>query len=684
MLLEAFAKIPTPVLFIDKLGNIEAYSEAFSQWSNCTLKVGANIAEQLSEDLFLCLQEPILKAKSNEYSELTVTFNEPHSQRSRLCVNPTRTGCVILAKIPLADHFSNRDQDKLQDILRVTFDAIDQGVSIYDEQLRLVTWNLKFETMGIHKAGPIRKGAKLQDNYLEIAKLGVFGEGDPQVLAQEHIDYIRTRKMKLQEDLHAIDGRVIQINRYYLSGGGLCAVFTDVTEQRKYQGELVEQATHDYLTGCLNRQFVAKTLDQQLLKLQEESDTQLAFFFIDLDRFKFVNDTFGHLIGDQLLQHCAKRLQSLVKEGDYLARLGGDEFLIVVKNELRDFCVKHYAQQLLETVCKPYEIDNNLIHMSSSIGVSRYPIDQGNAVELIAMADIAMYQSKLKGRNTYQLYSEELGEKIKRRTLVANQLTLDVSNERGFYLNYQPILKLKSGHLVSFEALLRWENAELGVVPPQEFISIAEDTGDIMLLGKFVIEQACQFLAQIAPHNSQVKMSINVSSLQLLNPNFHQLLARYIKDYGVSAQSIVIEVTESAIIDDLNEVYDNLVQIRALGCGLAIDDFGTGYSSLSYIRKYPFSHIKIDGCFIKDLHSNTQNASLVKAVIDIASAFELKVVAEGIETVEENLFLKGIGCTYAQGYFHSRPVSESQAREIALSDARKRANTSHIATQRRG
>ncbi|MEH6443309.1 MAG: bifunctional diguanylate cyclase/phosphodiesterase, partial [Oceanospirillaceae bacterium] len=435
-------------------------------------------------------------------------------------------------------------------------------------------------------------------------------------------------------------------------------------EQRKAQAELVKQANHDFLTGCLNRQFVVKALDLLLAKLHGKVGPQLSFFFIDLDRFKFVNDTFGHAIGDQLLQHCAKRLGSLVKAGDYLARLGGDEFLIVINNEGQNFCVTQYAQQLLDAVCRVYEIDNNRIHMSSSIGLSRYPQDQGGAVELIAKADIAMYQSKLKGRNTYHLYNDELGEKIKRRTLVANQLTEDVASQRGFYLNYQPILKLATNSLVSFEALLRWNNSSLGQVSPEEFISVAEDTGDIMMLGEFVIEQACQFLARISQHHSEVKMGINVSSLQLLNRDFHLQLARYIERYAVNAELLVIEVTESAIIDDLSEVYDNLVQIRALGCGLAIDDFGTGYSSLSYIRKYPFSHIKIDGCFIKDLQSNAQNASLVKAVIDIASAFELKVVAEGIETAEENHFLKEIGCTYAQGYFHSRPVSEAQALEL--------------------
>ncbi|MFT5707477.1 MAG: diguanylate cyclase (GGDEF)-like protein [Oceanospirillaceae bacterium] len=664
MLLEAFEKIPSPALLIDKLGKIEAFSAAFTQWSNCDLKVGENIADQLSEDLYLCLQEPILRASRGEYSELTVTLCDEKSPRARVCVNPTSNGCVILAKIPLENMLSHRDQYKLQDLLRVTFDAIDQGISIYDEQLRLVTWNSKFETMGINPDGPIREGANLKDHYLELAHKGVLGPGDPKILAQEYVDIILTRKMKLQEDLNGSDGRVIQINRYYLSGGGLCAVFTDVTEQRKSQAELVQQANHDFLTGCLNRQFVAKALDLLLADLKSKVEPQLSFFFIDLDRFKFVNDTFGHAIGDQLLQQCAKRLGFLVNEGDYLARLGGDEFLIVVRNNEQNFCVTQYAQQLLEAVSRVYEIDNNRIHMSSSIGVSRYPLDRGDAVELIAKADIAMYQSKLKGRNTYHLYSDELGEKIKRRTLVANQLTEDVANQRGFYLHYQPILKLATNSLVSFEALLRWNNAQLGQVSPQEFIPVAEDTGDIMMLGEFVIEQACQFLAQISQHNSEVMMGINVSSLQLLNPGFHQVLAHYIQRYAVNAKLLVIEVTESAIIDDLSEVYDNLVQIRALGCGLAIDDFGTGYSSLSYIRKYPFSHIKIDGCFIKDLQSNPQNASLVKAVIDIASAFELKVVAEGIETLQENRFLKEIGCTYAQGYFHSRPVSEAKALEL--------------------
>ncbi|MGB1237704.1 MAG: putative bifunctional diguanylate cyclase/phosphodiesterase [Pseudomonadales bacterium] len=666
MLLDVFDKIPTPILLIDRSGKVEAFSEAFVSWSQTPLRVGANISEQLSEDLYLCLQEPLQRAANGEYAELTINLSSGSGKRARLCVNPTRHGCVILAKIPLENLFDHESADKLQDLLRVTFDTIDQGISIYDEELRLVTWNSKFESMGIHSHAPIEQGKSLIDSYREVAELGVFGPGDPEQLAQEHIDIIRTRKMKLQEDLHSPSGKVIQINRYYLSGGGMCAVFTDVTEQRESQRELVHQANHDFLTGCLNRQFIVEAIDELIVRYGAFGEREIYLFFIDLDRFKFVNDTFGHAMGDKLLRYCADRLQQFVEQGDYLARLGGDEFLIAIHRPTDCFDVGDYAARLLNKVCQPYYIAGNRIHMSSSIGIVSSPADSGNAIDLIAKADIAMYQAKLKGRSGSYFYTDELGEKIKRRTLVANQLSDDVSRKRGFYLHYQPILNLQTDRIVSFEALLRWHNDELGQVSPQEFISIAEDSGDIAQLGAFVIEEACRFLAQIGEQSQGIKVGVNVSSLQLLNPQFCERLEESIARHSVNPQHIVVEITESAIIDDLNEVYQNLVSIRALGCGLAIDDFGTGYSSLSYIRKYPFSHIKIDGCFIKDLQSNAQNLALVKSVIDIASAFELKVVAEGIETLEENSFLKQINCTFAQGYYHSRPVDEETAMTMLL------------------
>ncbi len=654
--------IPAVVVALDSLGNIESMSDDFASWCQVVPKLGENIENILEDDIYLSVKKAITTAINGDYMALTVVHPLGSSQHHRVHVKPTQRGCILISQPQLITDTGSIEQQKLQKLLSITLDTIEQGIAIYDENLRLVTWNARFEVMAIHPPGMIRTGVSLLECYKVIAKGGVFGPGDPEKLARLHIDYIRTKRMKSIEDLYPPSGRIIQVNRYYLSGGGICATFSDVTAQRQFEEKLVYQANHDFLTGCVNRQCVIGEIDKRIERYEQKGGGAFYLLFVDLDRFKFVNDTFGHTLGDSLLKHCAKRIKSQIDEeqGDCVARLGGDEFLLLISNQKANSDIVEYVETFGRYIAQPYVFSNNRIHISASIGVCHYPLDQGSSTQLIAKADIAMYQAKVEGRNSYKFYDEEMGKVMKRRTQVANQLYEDVSNLRGFYLYFQPVIDLSSGEIVSAEALLRWENEILGVVSPAEFIPIAEETGDINLLGEFVIAQACKVLHILKSIDENFKIAINVSPLQVAQGGFAKHLATELEKYGVQAKNLVVEITESGVIDDMSEVSNNLFAIRALGCNLAIDDFGTGYSSLSYVRKYPFTHIKIDRFFVKDLEKNAEHASLVKAIVDMASAFKLKVVAEGIETAGQNAYLKSINCGFAQGNLHSKPLTTEQ------------------------
>lgn len=654
--------IPAVVVALDSIGNIESMSDDFASWCQSVPQLGESIEKALEDDIYLSLKEAISKAINGDYMALTLIHPLGSNQHYRVKIKPTKQGCILISQPQMRTEIGSMEQQKLQNLLRVTLDTIEQGIAIYDEDLCLVTWNARFEVMAIHPPGMIRAGVSLKECYKVIAKGGVFGPGNPEELAQTHIDYIRTKRMKSIEDLYPPTGRIIQVNRYYLSGGGICATFSDVTAQRNSQKELVYQASHDSLTGCLNRRYIIKSIDKRIEAYTKGIAGAFYLLFVDLDRFKFVNDTFGHTLGDLLLKHCAQRIKSYINEqhGDCLARLGGDEFLLLVSNETAKDNIRGFVEKLSGSIAQSYEFSNNRIHVSSSTGVCKYPTDDGCSTELIAKADIAMFQAKEAGRNGYQFYNEEMGRTMRRRTQVANQLYEDVSNFRGFYLHFQPVIDLNTGEIVSAEALLRWDNDTLGTVSPAEFISIAEETGDINLLGEFVIEQALRVLHILKSINDEFKIAINVSPMQVAQERFAKHLESELKKHDVLASNLIVEITESGMIDDMSEVSNNLFAIRELGCNLAIDDFGTGYSSLSYVRKYPFTYIKIDRFFVKDLEKNQEHASLVKAIVDMASAFKLKVVAEGIETAGQNAYLKSINCGFAQGNLHSKPLSTAQ------------------------
>ena len=440
-------------------------------------------------------------------------------------------------------------------------------------------------------------------------------------------------------------------------GPTLLAVSTDITERKQYEDEIKFQATHDSLTGLPNRRMFNMDLTN-LLEKAKTGESQNAIMFLDLDRFKYINDTLGHDVGDLLLVEVSRRLETLLKKKDYdpkVYRLGGDEFTILLPNlDETDSVV--FAKELLEQFRDGFLIDDSEYFITPSIGISIFPNDGDDAKTLIKHADTAMYYVKERGKNNYQLFTTDMQQHFYKKMMIEKQLRTALDNEE-FELYYQPIMCLKTNKILGMEALLRWNNDTLGQVSPDEFISIAEETGMIISIGTWVLKTALEQNARWQKAGYQpLKVGINVSVRQLLDPLFLKKVKNIVANTELDTTYIVLEVTESIAMYEAETMIEKLCVLKELGISLAMDDFGTGYSSLSYLKKYPLDSLKIDKSFVIGMNQDDENKAIVKTIIAIAKQLDLKVTAEGVEGQAEYQFLSENFCDYAQGYGISRPL----------------------------
>ncbi|WP_426191155.1 EAL domain-containing protein [Massilia sp. DWR3-1-1] len=430
------------------------------------------------------------------------------------------------------------------------------------------------------------------------------------------------------------------------------AVFSDITKVRQSQDKLDHMAHHDPLTALPNRVLFNDRLAHALQRAAR-LHAQLAILFIDLDRFKNVNDTLGHQVGDELLKQVALALAAQLREGDTLARLGGDEFIVLLEDVDADGAGR-VAGKLVAMFEQPFMVADYELFVTGSVGISVYPLDTSDANLLIRNADVAMYQAKARGRNGYQFYAPSMsGEGVERLRLEA---LLRRSIDKGeIFLNYQPQVDMESGRLIGVEALVRWQSPELGLVPPCRFIPVAEDTGFINQLGKWVLEEACRQMIAWEQHGLVVpKMAVNLSVRQFERGSIVGMVAAILRETGLAPQRLQLEVTESVIMntgDALAFVND----LHGIGVGLAIDDFGTGYSSLAYLKQLPVQTLKIDRSFIEDISTDSNDEAITIAIIQLGKSLNLSVIAEGVETEEQAIFLQRHGCRHAQGYYFARP-----------------------------
>ncbi len=439
----------------------------------------------------------------------------------------------------------------------------------------------------------------------------------------------------------------------------LCGTHQDITALRKQEEHILHQAHFDSLTELPNRFLSLDRLSQLINEARRNKDL-VAVMFLDLDDFKKINDTLGHDIGDKLLKEAASRLQTEVRSGDTVGRLGGDEFIVLLGGLSAANDAQPVAEALLNRFTDAFSIDNRELVLTASIGIAIYPDDGDNLSELLRNADSAMYHSKEQGRNTYSYFTDKMNEDVSHRLLLEEQMHGALS--RGeFRLCYQPKVALESGKIIGAEALLRWHNPALGEVSPLEFIPIAEQTGLIVPIGKFVLAEAMAMAAQWSQsYGRSFSMAVNLSPRQFRDPSLVPYIEAGIKESGVRAGSLELEITEGVLMNGYAYVDDALSALNSLGLNIAMDDFGTGYSSLSYLRSYPFDVLKIDREFINDITEDPADRELVNAAIAMAHGLGLKVVAEGVETKEQLEYLSAHGCDYGQGYLFGKPMSPEE------------------------
>ncbi|MFE0698887.1 aminotransferase class I/II-fold pyridoxal phosphate-dependent enzyme [Streptomyces sp. NPDC058872] len=442
---------------------------------------------------------------------------------------------------------------------------------------------------------------------------------------------------------------------------GLVLTLRDVTEQRKLERELTHRAFHDSLTGLPNRVLLLERIERALLRGRRES-TLTCMLFVDLDDFKVVNDTRGHSVGDELLVAVARRLTSVLRLTDTAARLGGDEFAVLIEGAREPRDAEALAAEIVHTLSQPFHLTDGSVSVSTSVGIATV-LDSAHAEELLGHADLALYAAKAAGKKRWRLFHPELHSRLVARHELQAGMDTAIA-DHAFALRYQPIVEVDGGATSGFEALIRWPHARRGMVPPDQFITLAEESGHIMPLGAWVLEHAALDIARwqrARPRPTPLQANVNVSARQFRDPGFLDEVRHALHSSGLAPGSLVLELTETVLMRQDTQIRTTMAALKELGVAIAIDDFGTGFSSLSYLREFPIDILKVDKSFIDDITTDPQQVALVEGIVRIADVLGLQVVAEGIEHEEQRALLAEMGCRYGQGYLFARPMTAHQA-----------------------
>uniref|UniRef100_A0A486XKW5 cyclic-guanylate-specific phosphodiesterase n=1 Tax=Rheinheimera sp. BAL341 TaxID=1708203 RepID=A0A486XKW5_9GAMM len=442
----------------------------------------------------------------------------------------------------------------------------------------------------------------------------------------------------------------------------LCGISTDITEHKQQQQEIHQLAFYDALTGLPNRRMLLDRLQHAVELRQRNKDTaQGALLFIDLDHFKDLNDSLGHAMGDQLLQQVAKRLQDHLRKVDTLARLGGDEFVVLLTGlhpdiELSSQRANLIGEKIVQLLAEPFILQERPYTLSGSVGVAMFT-DGCNSDELLQRADLAMYDAKDRGRNGVRFFNQQMQADVSARADIATGLRQAITQQE-FVLHFQPQLEHSRG-VVGAEVLIRWQHPTQGLIAPGQFITVAESTGQILAIGRWVLQQSCYQLAEWArhPHSANWYLAVNISARQLHSPGFVDDVSKALQDSGARPECLILELTESQLLQEIDNVIDKMRQLTELGVRFSLDDFGTGYSSLSYLKQLPLAQLKIDGSFVRDILTDPNDEAIIKTILALGHSLELTVIAEGVETEAQHQKLQQLGCKQFQGYYFGRPVA---------------------------
>lgn len=585
--------------------------------------------------------------------------NTPTNRRDELA---QVTDAINQMRERLNQDIAQQEQDATQ--IRKLSMAIEQSPSsvlICDRQWHIEFANQKFSQLTGHQASDIkgkhpgmltdetftqRENKQLWQNIrLQVQRVGVW---------QGEVNSVRKNGEHFWEQVVVtpIKDSDSKVTHYLI-------LSEDISIRKRYEQQLLRQANYDILTGLPNRMLALDRLKLALAQARREN-TLVGVMFLDLDNFKHINDTMGHDAGDNLLIEAARRISSCLRGTSTVARLGGDEFLVILPGLAGPESTEQVADRILHTFVPPYLVGGQEVFVTTSIGIAIYPTDSDNSGTLLQHADAAMYQAKSKGKSAYERFAPEMKEVSHERLQIESRMRRALElNE--FELYYQPIVETASGLLTGAEALIRWNSPAMGMVMPDKFIPLAEETGLITPIGQWVLVEACNAAVRWEKSTDhKLNIAVNVSPRQFRDPGFVEAVMNAIQDSGLEPHQLELEITERLILDNTIETADILRRLDQEGVRLSVDDFGTGFSALSYLKTYPFDILKIDKSFVRDIMTEQDDASLVKAIINMAHSLGLKVIAEGVEEETQTHFLKQEGCDYAQGYFYSRPAPESE------------------------
>jgi len=541
----------------------------------------------------------------------------------------------------------------------IALNNMTQGLLLYDSSERLIVCNQRYIEMYGMSREVVKPGCSFRNLVVHRKETGSF-KGDVDAFCSSVLRNVASGEVT-HNVLETVDGRSIEIINRPLPHGGWVTTHEDITERKRAEDRVTHLAHYDALTDLPNRIRFHERLEHELTRIRDGE--QLAVIYIDIDEFKSVNDTLGHLIGDELLKSVAVTLGRCVKETDFVARLGGDEFAVVqtaIKDQQE---VSDLVTRIYRSIREPYECLGHRVTTDASIGIALAPQHGGDLDQLLKNADLAMYAAKAAGRRTSRFFEPEMDARVKARRILEMDLRQAIT-EGGLEVYYQPCVSLADNQITGCEALLRWRHPERGMIPPSEFIPVAEETGLIGELGKWVLATAC---AEAATWPAHIKLAVNVSPIQFKDDTFALKVVAALAASGLPASRLELEITEAVLIRDDETALAILHQLRATGVRIALDDFGTGYSSLSYLQRFPFDKIKIDRCFVSDIADPDGSSSIVRAVVSIAAARNITTTAEGVETEEQRSLLHTLGCTEMQGYLFSPAKPAAELRKLFFS-----------------